>query len=367
VTLNRDSLRRGEAAQASAEGRDASGKAVEAGRVEWSSSNAAVATVSHTGLVTSTGAGEALIAGTVGTLRGEARVRVFVVPVNAVVVTPLRSVLPPGGTTRLSAVTVDATGSPLLGRAIAWLSSDTLRADVDETGLVTARNPGVVSISALSEGVYTSVDVRVSGPPGAVATVTMVPAGLGLTVGQSGSLSTVLEDADGNEATDRDVTWQSLTPAIATVTPQGVVTGLARGTAQIRATSEGKVGIADVTVVDLADSISVSFAEPVKDDIVGDTLYIFANVESRNRIVRVMARLSSNERREVELVETPVGTMGTRFAWTGRLDVVFLHYGPYQVVLTAWDELGNSTVATQPFKRGTREGKGGTTLPPRNK
>jgi hypothetical protein len=250
---------------------------------------------------------------------------------------------------------------------VTWFSSDTLRADVDTSGVVTARRPGVVSISALSEGVYASVDVRVSGPPGPVATVTILPAALGLAIGQSASLQALLEDADGNEAPDRPVTWESLAPAIATVTAQGVVTGVARGAAQLRATSEGRTAMADVTVLDPADSIVVSFAAPVKNDIVGDTLTLFAAVDARHRIVRVHARLTSTERYETELVETPVGALGTRFAWTGMLDVTFLHYGSYEVVVTAWDELGNRTVATQPFKRGTREGKGGTTLPPRNK
>jgi len=367
ITLSRDSLRPLEVAQAVAEGRDVAGRMVGVRNVRWSSGNEAVATVAPSGLISAVSAGEARISASAGSVSAETRVRVFNVPVNTVLVTPLRTVLVPGATTRLAALPVDAAGTPLPGRAITWFSSDTLRADVDSSGWVTARRPGVVSISALSEGVYASVDVRVSGPPGPVATVTPVPAAVGLAIGQSAPLQVLLEDVDGNEANGRPVTWASLAPTIATVTPQGVATGVARGSAQLRATSEGRSALVDVSVLDPADSIVVAFASPIRDDIVGDTLTIFASVDARHRIVRVHARLTSTERFERELDETPVGALGTRFAWTGTLDVSFLRYGPYEVVVTAWDELGNRSVASQPFKRGTREGKGGTTLPPRTK
>lgn len=368
VSLNRDSVRLGEAAQATAEGRDGAGRPASIGTITWSTSDAALATVSHTGRVTATGVGAVRIIGSAGgTLRGEATLRIYSVPVDAVVITPLRSVIAPGGTTQLSARPVDATGNALAGRPVAWLSSDSTRAVVDEHGVVTARAPGVVSIAAISEAVYGTADVRVSGPPGPVATVALEPAALGLAIGASRAVTAVLEDADGNEAVGRPVTWESLSPSVATVSAAGVVTALARGVARIRATAEGRVGIADVTVSDPADSITVAFALPVRDDIIGDTLQIFADIKSRNPIVRAQARLTTTLPYEAALVETPVGTLGLRFVWTGAIDVTFLPFGPYQVIVTAWDALGNSTVSSQSFKRGTREGKGGTTLPPRNK
>jgi len=151
------------------------------------------------------------------------------------------------------------------------------------------------------------------------------------------------------------------------VTAAGRVTAVARGTAQIRATSEGKAGLAEVTVTDLADSITVTFAEPIPDDIIGDTLLIFAEVRSRNPIVRVHARLTSSELFETELAPKPIGFTGARIAWVGTMDVTFLRYGAYEVILTSYDALGNSSVSSQRFKRGTRAGTGGTTLPPRSK
>jgi uncharacterized protein YjdB len=368
VAINRDSVRLGEAAQATAEGRDAAGQRAPAGDITWRTSDPSRAIVSHTGLVTTTGVGTVrIIANARGSLQGEVTIRVFAVPVDAVVITPLRSVIAPGQTLPLAARAVDASGIALPGRPIAWLSSDTMRAVVDDRGVVTARAPGVVRIAAISEQAYGTADVRVSGPPGPVATVSLVPAALGLGIGATRVLAAELEDADGNEATGRPVTWESLTPSVATVSAAGLVTARSRGVARIRATCEGKSGFADVTVSDPADSISVAFARPVQDDIIGDTLEIYADIKSRHPIVRARAHLTTSLPFETELVETPVGSMGTRFVWTGTIDVTFLHYGPYQVIVTAWDSLGNTTVWAQPFKRGTREGKGGTTLPPRSK
>lgn len=52
----------------------------------------------------------------------------------------------------------------------------------------------------------------------------------------------------GRPFTGPDVSWTSLNPAIATVSPMGVVSGHAPGTAQIVATSEGKRATAVITV-----------------------------------------------------------------------------------------------------------------------
>ena len=214
VTLTRDSLRSREVAQAAAEGRNSAGAQVVVPNISWSTSNASVASVGSDGRVTATGVGVAQVIAQTGSLRGEATIRVFAIPVDAVVMTPLRTVLAPGASLQLEAQPIDAAGEPLSGRAVAWLSSDTTRAVVDGRGLVTARVPGVVNIAAISEQAYGTVEVRVSGPPGAVATVTLVPAALALNLGDVRPVAVILEDADGNEATDRPVTWESLSPAL---------------------------------------------------------------------------------------------------------------------------------------------------------
>lgn len=88
------------------------------------------------------------------------------------------------------------------------------------------------------------------GPPGPepVAVVVVSPATLNVPSGQTGTLTAEPRDAAGAPLTGRPITWNSSDPAIATVSAQGVVSGLAVGTATVTATAEGKAGTAQVVV-----------------------------------------------------------------------------------------------------------------------
>ena len=80
--------------------------------------------------------------------------------------------------------------------------------------------------------------------------------------------------------------------------------------------------------------------------------------------MRVHARVLNHE---TDLHTKPVGARGNVLAWVGTLNVSAVHYGPNQLVITAFDDKGNEGIATVLFTRGTRDAKGGTRLPPRNK
>jgi uncharacterized protein YjdB len=72
--------------------------------------------------------------------------------VATVNVTPFTALLTVGDTIRLRAATLDAGGTVLAGRVVAWSTESATSAAVSTTGLVTAVAPGSVRISALSEG-----------------------------------------------------------------------------------------------------------------------------------------------------------------------------------------------------------------------
>jgi uncharacterized protein YjdB len=364
VDVSRDTLHVLDAALATAEGRDQSGARMPTAAVVWSSSASSVATVSPLGLVFAVGAGVAVIRADAGGVSGEVTVRVVPVPVAAIALTPLRVTLAPGESRRLIAQPVDAAGRPLSGRRISWLSTDTHRAEVSDSGLVTARAPGLVAVTAISEGVYAAVDVRVSGPPGPIATVTVTPGAASLSLGETLQLDALTEDADGNVATDRVIHWSSRDTTIATVSSAGLVSALTRGPVVVDATCEGRRGSATVLVVDPLDAIKIRFADPDSGEIVGDTLRIYASIKSRNAIGPVHARVAN---KETDLTRIAVGAQGGGVAWVGVLNLYDLHYGPYELVVTAQDALGNGGVGTVIFKRGAREGKGGAVLPPKNR
>ncbi len=78
-------------------------------------------------------------------------VTISLIPVAVVEVSPATADLAEGQTQQLTAVTRDAAGNELSGRAVTWSSSDGGVANVDDTGLVTALAEGSATVTATSE------------------------------------------------------------------------------------------------------------------------------------------------------------------------------------------------------------------------
>src|SRR5690606_32884395 len=92
---------------------------------------------------------------------------------------------------------------------------------------------------ACSEVAVTAVDV---------ARVDIEPATPSVIAGQSITLRATLRDARGNPLSGREVEWFSTDPSVATVDGNGVVTGMAVGSALVRASAGGREGEVSVTV-----------------------------------------------------------------------------------------------------------------------
>jgi serine protease Do len=67
-------------------------------------------------------------------------------------------------------------------------------------------------------------------------------------LGETVQLTATVRDAQGNAMSGQTVTWSSTATNIAQVSATGLVTGMALGGAQIRATAGGKTGTASITV-----------------------------------------------------------------------------------------------------------------------
>lgn len=80
-----------------------------------------------------------------------------------------------------------------------------------------------------------------SGPaPGRIATLTISPPSPAVAVGRSIQLFATIRDATGALVSDTPVSWSTSNPAVAIVSQEGLVTGLAAGTTvTITAKSEG--------------------------------------------------------------------------------------------------------------------------------
>ena len=151
-----------------------------------------------------------------------------------------------GQTLQLGAQVTDDQGNVLSGRPISFTSGAPAVATVSASGLVTGVAPGTATITATSEGKTGTATVTVTPIP--VAKVVVTPATPNVTVGQTVQLDVSVQGANNQELTGRTVTWSSGAPSVASVSPTGVVSGLAPGTAIVFANVEGVVGSATVTV-----------------------------------------------------------------------------------------------------------------------
>ena len=146
------SLTVGATTQLTAAPKDSNGTALSGRVVTWASSNAAVATVSASGLVTGVTAGSATITATSEGKSGTSATAVTNVPVAAVTVSPASASILVSATAQLAVVTKDAAGNTLTGRTVSWATSNSAVATVSASGLVTGVATGSATITATSEG-----------------------------------------------------------------------------------------------------------------------------------------------------------------------------------------------------------------------
>ena len=258
---------------------DPGGKTVTATDVFWSVQDPSIATVSSAGIVTGVAPGSTQVSASVNGKSGIAVITVEKTPVTSVVVTPPHVDAVPGARTQLSAVAYDAAQNPLTGRAVTWSTSNAGVVTVDGNGMASAVGPGAATITATAEGKSGTATITVS--QAAVATVTVTPSPLSMSVGQTTQLVATLEDGVGNVLNGRTVSWSSSNPAAASVSSQGLVTAVAKGSATITATSEGKTGSADVTTTNVAvGSVTVQPQGP--SVVVGSSVQLNAIVRDVN-------------------------------------------------------------------------------------
>lgn len=190
-----------------------------------------------------------LMAGPVRAM-ASAVVTVVNVPVASVLVTPDSSTVAVGATRQLTATVRDSAGGTLTGRVVSWSTSNSAIASVSSTGLVTGHAPGTVTITATSEGRSGTARVTAMGSASPVALLVIDPVNTPIEVGLEYPLAAVAYDSGGAVIANAPVVWTALDPAIATVSPDGVVTGVATGTgARIRAASGGRTSLQRVDVV----------------------------------------------------------------------------------------------------------------------
>ncbi|PKV02771.1 Ig-like domain-containing protein [Bifidobacterium pseudolongum] len=180
------------------------------------------------------------------TVGGDAPVNI---PVESVSINGGDATMQTGETKTLSATVLPSNAT---NKKVTWSSSDEKIATVDSKGNIKANKAGTATIKATAGGKSASVTVTVEeAPPAPYASVKIDGGDFSVKAGETHQLTAKLLAADGTEVTSDDaLTWRSSNTAIASVDANGLVTGVAKGTANIT-----------VTVGDKSDTVAATVTE----------------------------------------------------------------------------------------------------------
>lgn len=224
--------------------------------VRFTSSSSRIASVNTYGLVTAKKPGTCTITGKV--TGGEASCRITVqkteITLSATTIT-----MENGSSAFLKGQTSN-------GSAITWKSQKTSIAVIDGHGKITAKKPGVTTITANADGTKKSCHVTVKKPK-----VTLNHGCAYLYRGQTLALSAQVSSG-------RKVRWKSSKTSVATVSNSGEVTAKKHGSVKIYATVDGVTKECEITVKSPTIKISHTSASIKK----GKTLSLRAEVSSGN-------------------------------------------------------------------------------------
>jgi alpha-tubulin suppressor-like RCC1 family protein len=229
ISAPRSDIRVGQSIQLAATPVNASGAIVSGETVAWTTSDAAIAKVEPSGLLTGMGPGSVTITATTSEKSGTVSISVTLVPVSKVDVTLPANPLPAGVPATLSVVVKDSADRLLSGRKFTYSSSNANVATVSETGVVTGKTPGGTVLSVTSEGIIgTVIATVVLGPPASLSINTgeVFP-------GLTRQLTATLRDPAGNVLPLTNAEWSSSDVSKVGVNQSGVISGISLGTATI--------------------------------------------------------------------------------------------------------------------------------------
>ena len=141
----------------------------------------------------------------------------------------------------------DATGVFLPSAELEWSSSDPTVAVVTPEGVVQALRPGAVEITVAAGGHEDTVAIVIEPPR--VSRIQLTPATRTLLKGGSFEFEATCVDSAGQAIAAKGIDWVSEAPEVASVSADGVVTGLSAGVVAIEASVDDATVRAVVRVV----------------------------------------------------------------------------------------------------------------------
>ena len=127
-----------------------------------------------------------------------------------------------------------------------WQSSDPRIARIDASGRLTALSEGTVDIIASAGGGRAALALRIART--VIAAVNVTSPTSRLAVGERMLLQAEPANPKGHPLEGYAVRWEVSDPAIAAISPSGVLTALRSGQVLVAARVEGRVGLAKFQV-----------------------------------------------------------------------------------------------------------------------
>src|SRR5215469_2459710 len=198
-------------------------------------------------------------------------------------ITPKMLAVHVGQKVKFSAAAKDAAGNAIDAKPSVWFAAPFDLAGADESGEVTFHAPGIVTVGAVIAGKtgYATVNVGTS----KITTVDIEPLARPIVAGSAERLLAVARTVNGEPRGDASIKWTSDKPSIATVDAAGLVTGVAPGSATIKASSDDATGKVTVQVVrDAVRKLSINPA--TADARTGDVVHFKASDSGKEAPVR---------------------------------------------------------------------------------
>jgi uncharacterized protein YjdB len=222
--------------------------------ITWTSSNPTAASVNGAGLVAGVSLGSAVITADCEGAKSTITVQVTPIPVSSVAITPPALNMQVGQQQQLGAVAKDSADNvlSLLNRQVIWTSDNLPVASVSGSGVIAANSAGTAHVQVTVDNVTSpAIVVTVQNIP--VATCAIVPnPAPNVKMGSPLQLAPLPRDASGNQLSTqgRTITWSSSDQSVATVSVNGLVSGVTPGgPVTISVTCDGVLGTVPITVI----------------------------------------------------------------------------------------------------------------------
>ena len=224
---------------------DSKGQPVESGSVTWASSQPEVAEVDEAGRVLAKGEGKTVVTATAGEISKE--VPIEVVDAAAIEIVPGQAFLVgPAGTTFALAGSVKSSKNQPVPLRPTWKSSDEKVVTVTADGGLTSVANGTATVTAQVGELTGAAEITVMVRD--IARLEVRPATALVRVGDSQRFEIVAFGPDGARLENAIAKFHSSNPAVATIDGAGVASGIAAGTATIRADLAGQAAEATLIV-----------------------------------------------------------------------------------------------------------------------